>query len=52
MEGTGLLLCFRMILMRLEEERVGNVFMMISFVCMSIAGRIWMYGQCGLYVNV
>ena len=38
MEGTGLLLHFRMTLMRLEEERVGDVFMMILCVCLLQGG--------------
>ena len=38
MEGTGLLLRFRMTLMRLEEERVEDVFMMILCVCLLLGG--------------
>ena len=38
MEGIGLLLRFRMTLMRLEEERVGDVFMMILCVCLLQGG--------------
>ena len=44
MEGTGLLLHFRMILMRLEEERVGDVLMIILCVCLLQGGSGCMDG--------
>ena len=48
MEGTGLLLHFRMIMMRLEEERVGDVSWLMLCVC-CIVGLIGPYKECGLF---